>query len=203
MKHIIKQSEPAGLAYAREHHLTWDDFHEQCHYTYVKCREQADREQNGECAYTGMPLNDSANIHIDHFKKKSICQDLTFVWTNLFAAIKDCRYGADYKDNYIDGSNAVTIYHSLLNPAIDNPDLYFWYSNDGNIEPRYGLTDTEKQQAELTIKVFNLRSSVLVNRRRELFSMLQDYKDLLMNETLSSLKKVGFSFVISAFYQNN
>ena len=203
MKHIVKQSEPPGLSYAREHHLDWNEFHKQCRDVYAVCIEQANKEQDGECAYTGMPLNSNTEIHIDHFKKKSIYGELTFVWTNLFAAVKDCHYGADYKDDRINGTNAATIYSSLLNPAIETPDSYFWYSNNGNIEPLTGLTDVERQRAETTIRIFNLNSPILVNRRRELFSMLQYYKDLTMSETLSALKKVGFSFVISAFYQYN
>ena len=202
MKQIIKQIEPAGLDYARKHHLTWDEFHEQCRDSYIACRTQANEEQSGECAYTGMPLNENANIHIDHFRKKSLYQDLTFIWTNLFAAIKNIHYGADYKDGYINGENAESVYAKLLNPALDNPELYFWYSNNGRIEIKEDLADSDKIRAKTTIDVFHLNDSVLLNRRRELFKILDNYKSLPEEETLPALKIYGFSFVIHAYYQN-
>ena len=203
MKHIVKQAEPTGLDYARKHHLTWDEFHEQCHDSYMACRTQANEEQSGECAYTGMPLNENANIHIDHFMKKSIYPKLTFIWTNLFAAIKDNNYGADYKDEYIKRSNAENVYSKLLHPALDNPESYFWYSTNGKIDPKDGLSDEEKDRAKTTIDVFHLNDSILLNRRRELFKILQAYTDIPMEEALLYLKEYGFSFVITSFYQYN
>ena len=201
MKHILKQSEPNGLGYAREHNLNWDEFHKHFPLEYIECRKQAYEEQKGECAYTGMPLNENATTHLDHFKKKSIYSTLTFVWNNLFAAIKDSHYGADYKDNFINGINAGEVYNILLNPALDDPESYFWYSNDGKIEPRNDLSTTEKLRAETTIRVFNLNNSTLLHRRRELFSMLSDYRELNFQEVSSALKNYGFSFIISAYYQ--
>ena len=202
MKHIIKKLEPVGLEYARQHNLNWDEFHEQCHDSYVACRIQAHEEQVGECAYTGMPLNDSANIHLDHFKKKSIYPNSTFDWNNLFAAIKNHQFGADYKDNYIDGENAANVYPKLLHPALNDPTLFFWYSNTGKIEPKSGLGDIDREKAITTIAVFNLNNETLLSRRRQLFQILQCYQELTLDETLSALKTYGFSFVTCAFYQN-
>ena len=199
MKHIEKHTEPQGLAFAREHHLTRDEFGSQCEMMYIQCREQAYEEQSGECAYTGMPLTKSAVVHIDHFKKKSIYIHLTFDWSNLFAAVKDNRFGSDYKDKQIKGHNAAHYYQLLINPALDTPESYFWYSNDGMVHPKDGLTSTDLGKAITTIKLFNLNQSTLIHRRRELWQILQTYRDLPIDIITSALKDYGFSFVISNY----
>lgn len=199
MKYIIKRAEPVGLDCARRHNLNWEKFRKSCHELYDVCCDQAREEQLGECAYTGMPLNSSANIHIDHFKKKSIYPKLTFDWNNLFLAIKDNRYGADHKDRYIDGENAINSYFMLINPALDDPSKYFWYSNNGEVRPKDNLTEFDKQKASITIDVFNLNNRVLLSRRRDLFEIIKCYQDLEEGDVLSSLEGYGFSFVIREF----
>lgn len=200
MKHIEKHTEPQGIVFAREHHLTWDEFDTpQYKMMYIQCREQAYDEQSGECAYTGMPLNKSAVVHLDHFRKKSIYPLLTFDWSNLFAAVKDNHYGSDYKDNQINGTNAAHYYQLLINPAIESPEAYFWYSNDGKVHPKAGLTPTDFEKANTTIRLFNLNQSTLINRRRDLWQILQSYQDLSTEVIASALKNYGFSFVISNY----
>lgn len=203
MKHILKQNEPTGMAEVRKQHLNWDDFHDQFATLYHQCRDQAINEQGEECAYTGLPLNDSSNIHLDHFKKKALYENLTFDWNNLFAAIKDNGFGADFKDRIIDGKNHTTLYSLLLNPAIDDPEPLFWYSNDGYIVAKSDLNEIQKQRVETTITIFNLNHSTLVHRRRELLTILENYKELPESTTTDALKKYGFSFVVSFFYKHN
>ena len=199
MKHIDKIIEPKGLKYARDYHLTWDEFHNQCSDMYIACREQAYSEQKGECAYTGLPLTGNVIIHLDHFKKKSIYPRLTFEWSNLFAAVKDNHFGADYKDNQINGRNAAHYYQLLINPALESPEAYFWYSNDGMVHPKDGLTQTDVEKANTTILLLNLNQSTLIHRRRELWKMIQNYKDLPIDTIASALKNYGFSFVIYSY----
>lgn len=70
--------------------LSWDDFH--CSYpqVYAKCVQQAISEQNGECAYTEIPLPDKSQ-HLDHYKKKAIFPELTFDWNILLTVFaKSC-----------------------------------------------------------------------------------------------------------------
>ena len=199
MKRINKNTEPEGLKYARDNNLTWEDFHTQCQTMYVECREQAFNEQEGECAYTGMPLTKKEIVHLDHFKKKSIYPRLTFDWSNLFAAIKDNRFGSDYKDNHINENNATYYYQLLINPALDTPEAYFWYSNDGMVYPKDGLTSIDLEKANTTINLFNLNQSTLIHRRRQLWQILQAYRDLSIDVITSALKNYGFSFVISNY----
>ena len=199
MKHIDKNIAPEGLKYACAHHFTWDDFHNNCPDKYVECREQAYSEQNGECAYTGLPLTVYVIVHLDHFKKKSIYPRLTFDWSNLFAAVKDNHFGSDYKDKQINGNNATHYYKLLINPALDTPEAYFWYSNDGRVQPKDDLSQLDIERANITIRLFNLNQSTLVQRRRALWKILQDYKDLPTDTITSELKIYGFSFVISNY----
>lgn len=202
MKHIRKQNEPIGLTKVRKQHLSWEDFHKQYDTLYYECRNQAIHEQGEECAYTGLPLNDASVIHLDHFKKRENYESLTFDWNNLFAAIKDSCFGADFKDHVINKQNHDAKYKQLLNPAIDNPESLFWYSTDGSIVARSTLSDDEKQKVETTIETFNLNHSKLIHRRRELLKMLENYKQLPETATADAVKLYGFSFVVSFFYQH-
>ena len=174
--------------------LSWDDFH--CSYpqVYAKCVQQAISEQNGECAYTEIPLPDKSQ-HLDHYKKKAIFPELTFDWNNLFAAVKNVRFGADFKDKYINGKNCKTVYSKLLCPTLDNIEEYFTYSLDGSILPSANCPD--KAKAEFTIKVFNLNDDALVSRRHALILQMlgiQD-KDIL----LTVFAKSGFSSLVKCF----
>ena len=176
--------------------LSWEIFRSSYHEVYEKCIAQAISEQSNECAYTEIPLPDK-HQHIDHFRKKSIYQDKTFDWNNLFAAIKDRRFGADSKDGYINGKNYKQVYAKLLSPTEENIESYFSYTLDGRISANDTCTPAFKERAELTIKVFNLNSDILVSRRHALIlQMLQINDKEVLSEVFAGC---GFSSLVRYF----
>lgn len=90
MRKIFKGEDPTCLDSAERNGWTWDEFVAKDHDGYLICREQANTEQQGVCAYTELPLDvEKVTVHFDHFRKKSIYPKLRFKWDNLFAAVKD------------------------------------------------------------------------------------------------------------------
>lgn len=64
---------------------------------YVKLRDHISiNEQDCLSAYTEKPLE--GNIHIDHFRKRSMYPTLTFCYENLLVDEHNVNYGADHKD---------------------------------------------------------------------------------------------------------
>ena len=179
--------------------LSWDDFRCSYHDVYEKCIAQAISEQCNECAYTEIPLPDK-HQHIDHFRKKAIYQDLTFDWNNLFAAVKDKRFGADFKDGIINGNNHKQLYSTLLSPIEENIESFFSYSLDGRISVADTCNVAAKERAELTIQVFNIHADILVSRRHALIlQMLEiDDKDIFAEVFVGT----GFSSLVKYFAEN-
>lgn len=129
-------------------------------------------EQQMLSAYTEKVLSDdNANLHVDHFVKQNFLKPTeTLEWSNLFADEHSGieNYGSDYKDN-----NKNTPIKSkkdnlkLINPATENPHFFFQYSAQGEITPRWGLSDNDKERAELTSKAFNLNHPSLIAERHD------------------------------------
>lgn len=197
MRTIVKSDSPACLSDAKRKGWSWDDFVENDRRGYQSCRQVADSEQRGECAYTELPLNNQQTIiHLDHFRKKSIYPNLRFDWNNLFAAVKDHRFGAGYKDNIVDGKNAGQIYCQVLSPLTSELNAYFHYATNGEIEPKSGLTEDDKSRAEKTIELFNLNESELVSRRRTIIAQISNYRDLSESDIRDCFVGAGFSSVL-------
>ena len=76
---------------------TWDDVPSDVRFK-MKCF-MLSREQNSLCGYTELPLNND-NSHIDHYKKRNLFPQLTFVWDNFVIASIDEEFGAKFKDNH-------------------------------------------------------------------------------------------------------
>lgn len=204
MKTIIKTQPNASLQTAKDNRWDWDEFHTNMHQAYLDCRNQALDEQAGECAYTGLWLGEGSNqkLHLDHFKKRSIYPDLTFCWDNLFAAAKDLDYGADYKDNVIHGpkSNSDIQYNSIISPTNANLKHYFWYRQDGTIEPTPALDLSNDRELlnriRNTIDVFNLNAADLKSRRKGIIESIRNLNQLDDDVIISCMMHSGFSFVI-------
>ena len=148
----MKGVTPASLVEAENKGWSWDEFVSNDHEGYQSCREQANTEQQGVCAYTELPLDvEKVKVHIDHYRRKSIYPKLRFKWDNLFAAVKDKRFGADHKDGIINGSNHNQMYASILSPLTANLQDYFHYSTSGEIEPMSGISEEKQKEAEARI----------------------------------------------------
>lgn len=197
MRTIVKGETPASLIKAEKKGWSWDEFVENDHDGYQACREQANAEQQGVCAYTELPLDvEKVTVHFDHYRKKSIYPKLRFKWENLFAAVKDNRFGADYKDGIVNGRNHNQMYASILSPLTANLQDYFHYSTSGEIEPMSGLSEENQEKAEATIRVFNLNEAELVSRRRTMMAQIVYYEDLPEEDIRSSFEGFGFPSVV-------
>ena len=79
----MKGDTPASLVEAEKKGRSWDEFVENDLDGYQTCREQANAEQQGVCAYTELPLDvNKVTVHFDHYRcqgtgqwhQNSICQ---------------------------------------------------------------------------------------------------------------------------------
>lgn len=193
----MKGDTPASLVEAEKKGRSWDEFVENDLDGYQTCREQANAEQQGVCAYTELPLDvNKVTVHFDHYRKKSIYPKLRFKWDNLFAAVKDNRFGADYKDGIINGRNHNQMYASILSPLMTNLQDYFHYSTSGEIEPISGLSEENQEKAAATIRVFNLNEAELVNRRRTMMAQIVCFQDLSEEDIRISFEGLGFPSVV-------
>lgn len=204
MKTIIKPEETLEcLQAAQNARLNWDEFHENAQKDYELVRDKALKDQRYECAYTGIWLGNgtSRTVHLDHFRKKAIYPDTTFCWHNLFAAAKDLEYGSDYKDRQIHGpkSNADRQYQTFWSPLQANLKDYFWYRQDGTMEPVEHLSKDEKEMAERTIEMYNLNASDLKNKRQGIIQVIRIYshsQQFTENEIRCCMDTTGFSFLV-------
>ena len=197
MRTIVKGECPQCLSEAEKKGWNWDEFVENDHEGYKVCRQQAEKEQHGMCGYTEIPLcSGKVTVHLDHFGKKSIYPELRFKWENLFAAVKDHRFGADYKDKYINGKNEKEVYAAILNPLTKNLQKYFHYATNGKIEPSTILSDDDEKKAKNTIDVFHLNDAELVSRRRTMMAQIESYKDLPEDVIRSCFEGQGFLSVL-------
>lgn len=197
MRTIAKGERQQCLSEAEKKSWSWDDFVKNDYEGYKLCRQQAEKEQLGLCGYTEIPLVSwKGTVHLDHFKKKGIYSKLRFKWNNLFAAVKDHRFGADYKDHYINGKNEKGVYAVILNPLTENLQSYFHYSTNGEIEPSNYLSNEDKEKAKNTIDVFHLNETELVNRRRTIMAQIDSYKDLPEDVIRKSFEGQGFLSVV-------
>lgn len=197
MMTIVKGVTPASLVEAENKGWSWDEFVSNDHEGYQSCREQANTEQQGVCAYTELPLDvEKVKVHIDHYRRKSIYPKLRFKWDNLFAAVKDKRFGADHKDGIINGSNHNQMYASILSPLTVNFQDYFHYSTSGEIEPMSGISEEKQKDAEATIKIYNLNEAELVNRRRTMMAQIVCYHDLPEEDIRNCFQGLGFPSVL-------
>lgn len=195
MIHINKSSEPQELtSFKRNIHHSWKEIHQEANkHVYDACLQQCLMDQNELCGYTEMKLNESVQIHIDHYIKRDLAPQLTFEWSNMVAAVKDSRFGADFKDGHMDLANYDTSNHTYANaynPVTDNMLEVFTFSSDGGIEP----ADKTDLKAASTIALFNLDGKELRLRRRECMESVRSLRlgGLTDQEIYTYLSPSGF-----------
>ena len=165
MRHICKTDAPKSLNdFNKGHHMIWKEIHEDRNkHVYEDCLTQCELDQEELCGYTEIPLS-SGKKHIDRYIKRDTDPTLTFSWTNMVAAIKDYRFGADWKDDHIkkkDYDSSQKKYKGILNPLVDDMRGRFKFATNGFMEP----SDVNDTMAENTIKMFNLNDETLQKRR--------------------------------------
>lgn len=195
MRHIAKSQEPPQLKeFKRTNPKKWDEIHQTANkVVYEACLLQCMLDQDELCGYTEMRLDGAVHTHIDHYIKRDLAPQLTFEWGNMVAAVKDSRFGADYKDNHIgiavyDSIN--NTYQNVYNPITDNLVGVFAFSTDGGIEP----ADPADVKAIGTIILFNLDDGELRARRKECMAAVRSMRQggLSDVEILDILSPGGF-----------
>lgn len=194
MRRINKSNPPESLnGFNKKKHTMWDEIHKEGNkQVYEDCLTQCELDQNELCGYTEIPLS-SGKKHIDHYVKRVIDPNLTFSWANMIAAVKDYRFGADWKDDHIkldDYDSSQERYKNILNPVIDNFSGRFKFNTDGFMEP----SNSDDTIAENTITMFNLNDETLKNRRANSMTLARSMFEGGMNkeEILSYLASDGF-----------
>lgn len=194
MRRIDKSEEPQSLrSFNKAKHEKWGEFSDKANrHVYNDCLQQCIEDQAHLCGYTEVPLSKD-NRHIDHYIKRDFAPDLTFCWNNMIAAVKDSRFGADYKDEHVkrnDYDKSECCYTDILNPVKDEFAGRFRFSADGTIEP----SDSQDIKAEKTIELFNLNEKSLKERRKVQMENVRTYieNDYTKEATLAALTEDGF-----------
>lgn len=108
-----------------------------------------------------------ADMHIDHFRPKSIYPDEVVCWDNLMPSCGDCN---ESKSDYDTGRE------SIINPCSDDPKDFFYLKNF-----RYRSYDTNRDSiANLTIDVLSLNDLDKKCKKRYLIvsELLQKLDDI-------------------------
>lgn len=198
MRKINKSSAPASLlSFCDKRPVEWSEIHKpENRHVYDDCLATCVDDQRNLCAYTEILL-DEGTRHIDHYIKRSIDNRLTFEWSNMVAAVKDSKYGADWKDSHVtprdyDADNKC--YSNILNPVADDLAGRFVYHTDGLIAP----SDDGDELAVNTIAVFNLNEPSLKSRRKVVMQSVRNMvaSGISKEDVSLYLKSSGFHSVV-------
>lgn len=194
MRRIAKSGIPQSLAaFNGAPHVDWADIHRpENRNVYEDCLERCSSDQGNICGYTEISMT-SDSKQIDHYIKRALAPYLTFDWKNMIAAVKDSRFGADWKDKQVkdaDYDNETHCYRNILNPVADEMNNRFIFSTDGTMEP----SDSNDSAAVNTIRVFNLNEISLKSRRKD---VMQSVRAMIkggidQQDILDYLKQDGF-----------
>jgi uncharacterized protein (TIGR02646 family) len=110
-----------------------------------------ERLQGRRCAYCEGPL-ETLGQHIEHFRRKRAFPHLTFDWTNLFWSCDQDGHCGCYKDRKCGPYDP----NDLIDPSVNDPELYLRFSSDGRIRLVHGLSADDVHRAHETLRVFNL-----------------------------------------------
>ena len=116
-------------------------------YQHKEIKETLVEMFDGKCAYCESKITHVDYGHIEHYRPKSLREDLTFDWTNLLLACGICN-GANHKGNRFpehseDGP--------IVNPCEDEPTkhLRFEYDRSANLANVYGKSRRGKTTEKL------------------------------------------------------
>lgn len=150
-------------------------------------------EQHGMSGYTEEPLRLN-HSHIDHFHKRSLFSELIFDWNNFVVDGVDETYGAKFKDKHVKNREDNDM---LINPVVEDAGRFFKYELNGNISVASGLSPSDAERANYTIKAFNLNEASLSERRKTIINIVLDTFENLSDESiLEALEAEGFRSVV-------
>ena len=123
-------------------------------------QEMLSRDTNEHCNYCDSTMRYSSRNTIDHFLPKSLSQfeHLVYEWSNLYLCCDDCqRKGISYDLNALRPDEAGHLF-----------ERYFRFHRDGRISV-IAREDTDRERAEITIKVLKLDHYDLTKNRQQEF----------------------------------
>jgi uncharacterized protein (TIGR02646 family) len=169
--------------------------------------------QGTRCAYCEGPL-DTLGKHVEHFRPRGKCPHLTFDWANLFWSC----YQDDSCGRFKDHGAGTYDPDDLLDPCSDDPDQFFRFRSNGEIELRKGLSKRDNRRAKETLRVFNLdpqhgrlrqmRARALktyMGLEPDILAALEEFdpdeRSVLILEELSRIHHEPFSTVIRHLFE--
>jgi uncharacterized protein (TIGR02646 family) len=153
-------------------------------------------EQYGLCCYSELRADlDGLGYHIEHVRPKSLYPGQTFDYANLAAsALTEDNLGSfkANNDEIFGGHAKLGKYDPILFISCHDADCsrYFAYLSDGRVVPAYNLNTHERNRADYTIKLLNLNSPYLINRRRRWRDELDQLFDEHENWSLEDLAAI-------------
>ncbi|WP_437565916.1 retron system putative HNH endonuclease [Sorangium sp. So ce542] len=128
------------------------------------------RLQGHRCAYCERRTGDTqSDGHIEHFRNQAGHRRLDLDWNNLFWSCNDEKTCGKHKDKCDRPSGTQRCFspEELIDPCVDDPEMFILFVVDGTARPREGLSSIDKQRAEETLRVFQLAASPYLRKLRE------------------------------------
>lgn len=116
--------------------------------------------QGERCAYCEGTL--SKEKHIEHFRQRSRCPQLTFTWDNLFGSCNRSDSCGKHKDE------CQYLAVDLIKADIEDPERFLVFEVTGTVQTRANLSAVDRRKAEETIRILNLNAAALRQIRRVL-----------------------------------
>jgi uncharacterized protein (TIGR02646 family) len=151
--------------------------------------------QKQRCAYCERRTGDQSNDgHIEHFRDQANHQDDTLAWTNLFWSCNDENTCGKNKDKCRKEQGLRRRFNvaDLVDPAVDDPEMFLLFVSDGTVLPRGDLDDNARRRADETIRVFQLNESAYLTRARQ--EAVRPYLSML-NELLGFSPDLVIQFI--------
>lgn len=180
---VQKYNIPGGWEYKEEVVI---DFKE-------RMKEALYSNQNGRCAYCGLPLS-TRNPEIDHIapkggEKRPKHTECIFLPLNLVYACHNCNSSECKGQKDVVGSKENPEYRNwafkIVHPYLDDPKDYFECKGDESIIllPKQEASQEIQQKADFTIKLFNL------NSEQKLFEVA---KEIFFENNLEEIKSIVY-----------
>lgn len=146
-------------------------------------RQQLMDDQCKKCAYCEKSIEDEQR-HVDHYRPKSMYNNLAFTWDNLVGACWACNLKKHDDFPLDDENNRFTEREIplLINPYIDDPSEYIAFHEEVAV-PKKGLTGLKLRKAEKTIELL-LQRNALENRRRAKWKLFKEAQKRLVDKPI-------------------
>ena len=130
-----------------------------------------DAMQGRRCAYCefGIRIPGKVFEHIEHFEQRSKNSRRCFDWDNLFGSCNREESCGKHKDNH---AGAYNLSH-LIQPDAEDPEAFLVFDASGSVRPKAGLSPSDAQRAQETIRVFNLDLGLSAIRKNEVCGYVQ------------------------------